>query len=267
MKRNLIRPLIGIVLIVLMGSYIVPVGAQATAEPCNIDLSQASALMTQAQAKASSGDTAGALALLDDATKAISDIKAGCSAAVVPELTATYKEPNGIYTMSFPEGWVTTALPGNSGSESPEKPILFASDSAVFKALTDNKPIGKSQGVVVYVGTAKQVAMSVGAFKSDANYDAMTSAKLIATIIVAQTSSSTSFGEIEKLDPINDHEAAQTTVAFNDSKGGQAIVKGNLIIIQYSKAQFALLLSLASPDQPDSATAIALAMAKSLKPA
>src|SRR5262249_45734362 len=126
MKTNLIKALFCLAVLVAPSS----VYAQAT-PTCDVDLSQASTLLTQAQAKASSGDTAGAMTLLDQVTQALSDIKSRCG-GTPPALSQTFTEPNGVFTVSYPAGWINQALPGNSSSQGDGQAIFFGNSQAAY---------------------------------------------------------------------------------------------------------------------------------------
>lgn len=108
-------------LAVLVLVTIVPTHLQAQRTPsCDVDLSQASAWMTQAQAKASSGDVSGAMAILDQVEQALSDIKVRCGEAPVnKDLSQKFSEPGGLYTINYPKGWQNFSLPGNSNAQWP----------------------------------------------------------------------------------------------------------------------------------------------------
>lgn len=74
---------------------------------CDFDVSQATALLTQAQAKASSGDTAAALALIKQVQEKLTQIAAQCGeGAATPvvsdvALTQTYTSPDGKLTLKY----------------------------------------------------------------------------------------------------------------------------------------------------------------------
>src|SRR5258708_35787861 len=103
MKANFFK--VFIVFLVLCFSYAVPSHLQAQATPanCDVDLSQASSWLTQAQAKASSGDVGGAMGLLDQETQALNEIKSSCAAVGTDAtLSQNFTQPSGHLTLSYP---------------------------------------------------------------------------------------------------------------------------------------------------------------------
>src|SRR5258708_37497248 len=119
MKANFFK--VFIVFLVLCFSYAVPSHLQAQATPanCDVDLSQASSWLTQAQAKASSGDVGGAMGRLDQVTQALNEIKSSCAAGGTDAtLYQKFTETRGAFTVSYPCEWINMALRGNSEAQS-----------------------------------------------------------------------------------------------------------------------------------------------------
>ena len=266
MKANVFK--VFIVLLVLCISYAVPSHLQAQATPanCDVDLSQASSWLTQAQAKASSGDVGGAMGLLDQVTQALNEIKSSCAAGGTDAtLSQKFTEPSGAFTVSYPAGWINMALPGNSGAQSQAQAILFASGQAAYDMLAKNTPDPKAQGVVVYVGTAKDIVKELGAGSSDKTFNQMTPTTLLQTISAGQSSNTAKFGPAEKLSPIGKYEAAESSFTFTDTKTSTVIANGTLLMMQVASDQFAILLSFGAPNQASSVAPIARSMAASLQ--
>jgi len=251
------------ILVVLIFVALAPRHLQAQSTPtCDVDLSQASAWMTQAQAKASSGNTPGAMALLDQVSQALSGIKSRCGGTgPSTDLSEKFTEPHNIYTINYPKGWQTFTLPESSDSPSTQHAILLASDQAAFDMLSKNQPAPDAQGVVVYVGTAEQIVKEVGANSSDKTYSGLSAVTLLQTISTGQTPSTIKIGAPEKISPIGKYEVAEASFSYTDTKSSTMVAKGTLLIMQLSDNQFALLLSFATPSQSATVSALGRSMA------
>src|SRR5258706_13638422 len=257
-----------IVLLVLFFSKAVLSHQQAQATPanCDVDLSQASSWLTQAQAKASSGDVGGAMGLLDQVTQALNEIKSSCAAGGTDAtLSQKFTEPSGAFTVSYPAGWINMALPGNSGAQSQAQAILFASSQAAYDMLAKNTPDSRAQGVVVYVGTAKDIVKALRVDRSEKTFNQMTPTTLLQTISAGQSSNTAKFGPGEKLSPIGKYEAAEAAFTYTDTKTSTVIANGTLLIMQIASDQFAILLSFGAPNQASSVAPIARRMAATLQ--
>lgn len=266
-KRGSSRLLASFLGVVLVG-LIVPLRVQAQGNSdCGFDLSQTSALMTQAQAKASSGDMTAALALLDQVTQTLDDIKARCgTVGPTTALTEQFKEAGGAYTIKYPKGWIAQPIPAGGAPDNDDtKPILFANDPAAFDVIADSKPNAKAQGVVVYIGSALQVVKQLGAFKSDKTYSQMSAEALLQAVVDGQTSSSAKLSAAEKVAPIGKFDAAAAAFTFSDSKTDTVVTKGTVLVLQLANDQFAVLVSFAAPGQEGTVAKLARNMADTLQ--
>ena len=264
MTRRVLKSILCVVLIVLIGRYTIPLKAQATAPTCTIDLSQVTALVSQAQAKASSGDNDGAIALLNQVAQTISAIKTLC-AGVSADLPQSYSDPSGLFSVNYPAGWTAQLLPGVSDQQGAERPILFANEQSVYDGLMNNQSFPSGQGVTVYVGTAKQVAEQMNALESNKSYDGMVAVTLLEEIINGLASHSVQFASVERIGSIGAYQAAQVYISFRDSSGATTIVDGKLLIAQFGSDQFALVLGVAGPGNSDLVAPIVRSIAATLK--
>lgn len=233
---------------------------------CNIDLSEATALMTQAQAKVSSGDQAAALALLKQVQQKLEQIAQQCSAnAENPadiKLTQKYTDTGGNYTLNYPDGWITSSLPG---PQNEIKTILFASDQATVNALANNKATSVLKGVAVAVGTRQQVLTQLGAYDKTKTYDQMDVKTLVGTITAGiPPSSGGTFGAIESV-KVNDREAAEASLVFTATNGAGGSYDGVLLVVKLSNDKIAALVGVITPGQEKSIEPLTRAMAATIQ--
>jgi hypothetical protein len=255
-----------VVLCVLLIALIVPFRVRAQDKTdCKIDLTKAQDLMTQAQAKAKSGDTEAALLLLDQVTQALDVIKSQCNTDGAIVLFDHFKEPNSIYTINYPKGWLTQAVPGPSSDSKGARPTLFTNDAKAIDMLASAAQNPNAQGVVVYVGTAKDVVTELGAFDSSKTYTQMDIIALLQAITSGQSTADGSFGKPQKTDSINDHLTAEVSFEFHGSKSTTATAKGTVLIMQLSDGQYAVFVSFAAPGNEESVAKLARKMASTLQ--
>lgn len=138
------------------------------------------------------------------------------------------------------------------------------SGQAAYDLLAKNKPDPNAEGVVVYVGSAKQILMQVSAYSSDKTYTGMTPTTLLQEISTGQSTDTVKIGTAEKVSPIGKYEAAESSFTYSDTKTSTGIARGTLMIMQIAGDQFALLLSFATPDQAASVSSQARNMAATL---
>lgn len=144
--------------------------AQTTA--CFIDLSAAAASLVQAQARASSGDTAAALAKLRELQAQLDVIIANCegmipqnivpppdviaqptATATTPPIPTRFTATNGILSFLLPAGWVAIEQ-GNS--------VFIGSSATTAQGLSQfTPPVGDNLGAGLILGTPRQLAPTV----------------------------------------------------------------------------------------------------------
>ncbi|MDX2078899.1 MAG: hypothetical protein SFZ02_20870 [bacterium] len=161
MKKWFLYPLLCLCLLLLQTATYAQTGI------CYIDLSSAAATLVQAQAQASSGDTASAIGKLRELQAQIDAIIAGCEgtttnsnaplptntplATPVPALDTVYVSENGLLSFVLPGGWVVFEE-GNS--------VFIGTTENTTQALTQfNSPItGTDRGAALVLGTTQQLA-------------------------------------------------------------------------------------------------------------
>lgn len=149
-------------------------GHAQTGDSCLIDLSAAAASLVQAQARASSGDTAAAIAKIRELQAQLDAIVANCDGATSstiqptpapaetnqPSATATappiptrFTASNGILSFRLPAGWVSFEQ-GNS--------VFIGTSTTTAQGLGQfTPPIGDNLGAGLVLGTTKQLAPTV----------------------------------------------------------------------------------------------------------
>jgi hypothetical protein len=262
----LLKALKLITIVLALISSVTIAHAQATQPPdCTFDLTEANALMTQAQTKASGGDIPGALALLDQAKQKITEIETRCGATLTPAPSENYTEPSGAFSIKYPKGWLTQALADTPAEQANGAgPILFANEPSAFDVIADSKASTTAKGVVVYLGTSQQIMKQLSVSGVRKTVDPLNAINLLNTIVMGQSSTSDGkFGTPAQGAAINDHATAEVPFSFlNDSSA--PVADGNVLLVQLAPDQFAVLVSFASPGQGQSIAALARSMAATL---
>ncbi|MCA9903920.1 MAG: hypothetical protein KC547_08690 [Anaerolineae bacterium] len=125
-----------LILIVLM--HATALAQDTAAQECDIDLSDESAMIADADEALNSGDQDAALATLTDAKGALEEILSQCSlAAEVTFETAVYAAPGGNFSLEYPANWtVNTAFSdADQGTQA-----YFATSAETMRALATPTP-------------------------------------------------------------------------------------------------------------------------------
>lgn len=145
-----------------------------TGDSCLIDLSAAAASLVQAQARASSGDTAAAIAKIRELQAQLDAIVANCdgttsaniqptpapsetdqpsATATTPPIPTRFTASNGILSFRLPAGW-TSFEQGNS--------VFIGTSQTTAQGLVQfSPPIGDDLGAGLVLGTTKQLAPTI----------------------------------------------------------------------------------------------------------
>jgi hypothetical protein len=150
------------VVVVLAITFCGALNASAQEATCDIELSGIVTQLVQAQAAASSGDTASGLAQIADVRAALAAITANCSEAGIEAgvlLDNRFVAPNGMFSVSYPSGWVAgTFTPNPRGGA-----IFLGNSEAAVAALNANIPQLRAgdQALAVAVGTATLLGVDI----------------------------------------------------------------------------------------------------------
>lgn len=134
--------------LLVISAAIAPASAQNSL--CTVDLSEASSLLTRAQAAAFSGDPAAALALINRADALLAALENRCD---LPEMTAdaalgdAYTAAGG-FTLNLPPGWAVDAETAAASGG-----LLIGSTTEAARAMADAEPIlapGQSGMLIAY---------------------------------------------------------------------------------------------------------------------
>jgi hypothetical protein len=240
-----------------------PAQAQET-QDCKIDLSEANALMAQAQSKSAAGDISEALALLDQVQQKLAEIQTRCGETGVPPLLAKYVDPADVFSVNYPNGWLTQSLADTPAEQQLGRPILFASDPAAFDMIANPKPDVNSRGVVVYVGNSKDLMKQLGVREESKVINPLNPKTLLDTIVQGQSSGDGKFGTVTQGAAIRDFATAEAPFTIFD-KESKAVAEGSVLLMQLGADRFAVLVGFAPPGNSKSIAALTHAMAATLQ--
>jgi len=152
-------------LVLWLSTIIIPAHAQTNT--CYIDLSAAAATLVQAQAQASSGDNATAIAKLRELQAQLDTIIANCegnaqdntrSAPTTPPITSTdtiFVTDDGILSFVLPAGW---------GILERDNSIFIGTSVLTAESLSQfGAPIGTELGAALVLGTPAQLVPNIRA--------------------------------------------------------------------------------------------------------
>ncbi len=261
----------GVVCLLLL-VFSAPITVHGQATDCNIDLSEVTALLTQAQAKASAGNAAAAKALLQQAGQKLSQLESQCgvdSATPAPSgiaLTQTFDSAEGKFSVKYPSGWFVSPLPTSGGDKAQISPIFLGSDQASVDAFTRNKVSKQLKGVALVVGTPVQVAITLGVFDQKQTYNQITPEALLAAIVqsTSQSTAGGTFGSIKKLQ-INTQEAAEAPFTFVATSSTGNSYDGVILIFKLANDKFATFLGVITPGQTAEIEVLTREIAATLK--
>lgn len=145
------KTLILLALVLLLAVGLVPAAAQNSL--CRVDLSEVNALLTRAQAAASSGDQAAALALINRADGLLAALEARCdlvSVAVSAELGDEFAADG--FTLRLPAGW-------SANTETAPGSLLIGSTPEATASMSNAEPAlaGGQSGMLIAFGTPSQL--------------------------------------------------------------------------------------------------------------
>lgn len=157
------------VILMLMASGMSVHAQDETPPPCDIDLSDTAALLVQAQAAASSGETDTALDTLAAVRAELDAIEAACGDDETPAVTQSaaaelappdgyqvYEAPDGDFAFAYPQDWTQFTENGT---------VFTGTSEAAATAITRGASTltGTEQGAAVVVGTPPELVASAAA--------------------------------------------------------------------------------------------------------
>lgn len=121
------------------------------------------------------------------------------------------------------------------------------------------------KAIAVYVGTAQQVIIQLGAFSQDKTYEGLDAKGLINAVIANNSSTSGgTFSSVTSL-TINNQEAVEATFSFKSSSSTNNSFDGVLLIVKLSSTKFAALIGAVTPGQTKTIQPITRAVAATIK--
>lgn len=238
------RILIMAVFVLLMA---VPIAAQE--ETCEIDLSEVESLLEEAQAAATSGDTATALDQIAGIQEALEAIVSGCSTREVT-LDATFEAQDGSLSLNYPEDWELDDSEFNDSSEG----IVFLANSraALELALSvGNDPVlASGQQIIGVLRNAEMLATDLG---EDAGLE-----EVLTSLYENAKEEFPSISDIEYFS-VNDRRAGQIEVPAGT-------FDGLFLIIEFRAGErYIGVISISAPGELDALRPIAFAIAESIR--
>jgi hypothetical protein len=163
----------------LLGSVFTPLAAFA--QDCDINLTDSIIALTQAQANATSGDTAAALSAITGVQATLDTIREGCplTAETTFDLSETFTAPDDLFSFNYPAGWFEAEYHDGMDWEqmlASSNPLFLAiSAGGTMTVLSEEMPPGYSayavidgvQSVTVIVGSPMHLFTELGIYDTD----------------------------------------------------------------------------------------------------
>lgn len=260
----------------LLGSVFTPLAAFA--QDCEINLTDAIIALTQAQANATSGDTAAALTAITDVQATLDAVRENCplaAAATSFDLSETFTAPDELFSFSYPAGWYEAEY--HEGMDwaqmlANSNPLFLAiSAGGTMTVLSEEMPpayspyavIAGVQSVTVIVGSPMHLFTELGIYDTDLAEDFLAGRfdkEDLVDALETRIQQSPMASNLE-IAPV---EADRPTVSI-ETQGADARLTLLLVELDRFESRYALLVSPTSLDDDADMLTLLLAMAETVE--
>lgn len=260
----------------LLGSVFTPLAANA--QDCEINLTDAIIALTQAQASATSGDTAAALTAISDVQSQLDDIRGNCP-LTAPEtsfdLTETFTAPGDLFSFDYPTGWFEAEYYKGRDFETlfatvnpddvplPTGGAVSVSSATIASNYSPYVALPGQQSVSVVVGTPLQLFMELGLYSEDLA-ESLIAGELDFTAVAVEMEARINGSELAPDLVVTSIDADRPTVAFEARTSATDIT---LVLVALDEANnwYALLVTPVLPDDNVDMLSLLLAIAETVE--
>ena len=260
---NRLRPILVAACVLMFAVPVVPLHAQEI-DCANLSFGNLTSLLTEAQAKASSGDQAGALELAAQVQAELAQMQEQCATAGTSDLPLTQTYDDKTFSFKYPAGF---ELADDQKAMFRDEPgfsyAVIANDPTVIKAINANSRVAPhGQLIAVGVGTADATARSIGAFSTSADYRNLTMPELLKVVVKGANSPSIKFGEVTAF-TVNDKTAAIVFFTIT-GKNNEPVSEAYILLAGLTKDRIGTVVGIAAPQEGEQLEPVLKAIAETI---
>lgn len=260
----------------LLGSVFTPLAAQA--QDCEIDLTDSIIALTQAQADATSGDTAAALSTITGVQAQLENIRRSCpltAAETTFDLTETFTTPDDLFSFSYPAGWFEAEYYKGRDFETmfatvnpddvplPTGGTVSVSSAAIASNYSPYVALPGQQSVSVVVGTPLQLFMELGLYSEDLA-ESLIAGEMDFTAVAVEMEARINGSELAPELVVTSIDADRPTVAF-EARSDATDITLVLVALDEENNWYAMLATPVIPEDNVDMLALLLAMAETVE--